>query len=81
MEEQNGYAGIASGGLGFGSTLTILFIALKLTNIINWSWWLVLLPLGIVPIILIVVFIIILFIACSCASIEKHKQNKLNYKL
>lgn len=23
---------------------TLLFVALKLTNVINWSWWLVLLP-------------------------------------
>lgn len=34
----------ASGGIGFGGLLTILFIALKLTGFINWSWWLVLLP-------------------------------------
>jgi hypothetical protein len=26
-------------------SLTILFIGLKLTNYIDWSWWLVLLPL------------------------------------
>lgn len=25
--------------------LQILFIALKLTDVINWSWWVVLLPL------------------------------------
>lgn len=29
----------------FCATLTILFIALKLTNEIAWSWWLILLPL------------------------------------
>lgn len=29
----------------FLSALAILFIALKLLNIITWSWWLVLLPL------------------------------------
>lgn len=32
------------GGWFFG-LLGLLFIALKLTNIIAWSWWLVLLPL------------------------------------
>ena len=31
--------------LGFFSLLGLLFIALKLTGVITWSWWLVLLPL------------------------------------
>lgn len=26
------------------SLLTVLFVGLKLTNFIDWSWWLVLLP-------------------------------------
>ena len=34
-----------SGGIGFFGLLGILFIALKLTGYIAWSWWLVLLPL------------------------------------
>jgi hypothetical protein len=29
-------------GVGFFGLLTLLFIGLKLGNIINWSWWLVL---------------------------------------
>jgi hypothetical protein len=33
-----------SGGIGFFGLLTILFVALKLTGVIHWSWWLVLLP-------------------------------------
>lgn len=32
----------SSGGIGM---LGILFIALKLTGVINWSWWYVTLPL------------------------------------
>ena len=35
----------ASGGIGFFGLLTIVFIALKLCGVIDWSWWLVLLPL------------------------------------
>lgn len=31
--------------LGFLSLLGLAFIILKLCNVINWSWWLVLLPL------------------------------------
>lgn len=30
--------------MGFLSVLTIVFIILKLINVITWSWWLVLLP-------------------------------------
>ena len=31
-------------GISFLSLLTIVFITLKLTNFITWSWWLVLAP-------------------------------------
>ena len=34
----------SSSGIGFFGLLTVLFIGLKLTSIINWSWWWVLLP-------------------------------------
>ena len=33
-----------SGGIGFGGALALLFIALKLTGVIAWSWWWVLAP-------------------------------------
>ena len=32
-------------GIGFLSLLGLLFIGLKLGGVIDWSWWLVLLPL------------------------------------
>lgn len=35
----------ASGGVGFLGLLAILFIGLKLGNVITWSWWWVLAPL------------------------------------
>lgn len=35
----------SSSGIGFCGMLTILFIGLKLTNYIDWSWWWVLAPL------------------------------------
>lgn len=37
----------SSGGIGFTGLLTIVFIVLKLTNNIDWSWWWVLSPLWI----------------------------------
>ena len=52
----------SSSGIGFGGLLTILFIGLKLTGYIDWSWWWVLSPIwitvGIVLIILIIVGIV-----------------------
>jgi hypothetical protein len=35
----------SSSGVGFFGLLAVLFIGLKLTNVITWSWWLVMLPL------------------------------------
>ena len=37
----------SSGGLSFTGALTILFIGLKLCNVISWSWWWVLSPIWI----------------------------------
>lgn len=34
----------SSSGIGFTGMLTILFIGLKLTKVIDWSWWWVLSP-------------------------------------
>jgi hypothetical protein len=41
----------SSGGIGFAGLLTIVFITLKLTKYIDWSWWWVVSPIWI-PIIL-----------------------------
>lgn len=47
----------SSGGIGFSGLLTVLFIGLKLTNYIDWSWWWVLSPLWI-PLALAVIIIV-----------------------
>ena len=51
----------SSGGIGFCGLLTIVFIALKLTDYIDWSWWWVLspilIPLAIVGLVAAVVFV------------------------
>lgn len=49
--------------IGFGSLLTILFIGLKLTNYITWSWLWVLSPLWIPIAIVLFLFMIVGFIA------------------
>jgi membrane protein YdbS with pleckstrin-like domain len=39
--------GNASGGLGLGTALFLIFLVLKLCNVIDWSWWWVTSPLWI----------------------------------
>lgn len=53
----NGNNNRASGGIGFIGLLTIVFIVLKLTGVIAWSWVWVLAPLWI-DLLLIVVAIV-----------------------
>ena len=48
----------ASGGIGFGGLLTIVFIVLKLCGVINWSWLWVLAPTWIPIALAIIVFVI-----------------------
>lgn len=55
---------VRSGGIGFFGLLTVLFIALKLTGVIGWSWWLVLLPLWGPLSIALFLLGLLLFIAC-----------------
>ena len=47
-----------SGGIGFTGLLTIVFITLKLLNVINWSWWWVLSPIWITTILVLAIVII-----------------------
>lgn len=49
----------SSGGIGFVGLLTIVFIVLKLTGLIAWSWWWVLSPLWISALLIVTVFLIV----------------------
>lgn len=59
-----------SGGIGFLGMLTILFIAFKLLNIIDWSWMWVLAPIWI-PIALAVIILIIWSVGFIILSMRK----------
>lgn len=48
----------SSSGIGFTGLLTILFIGIKLTGYITWSWWWVLSPIWIGVAVVLVIFII-----------------------
>ena len=50
------------GGIGFCGLLTIVFIVLKLTNVISWSWLWVLAPLWIPAVIVVIVLVIIFLV-------------------
>lgn len=49
-------------GIGFTGLLTILFIALKLTGYIAWSWWWVLSPLWISALVVLFMLVLLLII-------------------
>jgi hypothetical protein len=57
----------SSGGIGFCGLLAILFIGLKLTNYIDWSWWWVLAPLWIGFAIFLAILSVILIVAIIAA--------------
>jgi hypothetical protein len=50
-----------SGGIGVVGLLGVVFVTLKLTGVINWSWWYVTMPFwigGVVVLLLILVAIV-----------------------
>lgn len=57
----NDNTNVQSGGIGFLSLLTLIFITLKLTGFITWSWVWVLAPTWI-PFVLVIVILIVFFI-------------------
>jgi len=65
MSQQASYN---SNGIGFSGALTLLFIGLKLGNVIDWSWWWVLSPLWISGAIVIVMLAVIAIIALIIAD-------------
>jgi hypothetical protein len=50
--------GSSGAGIGFTGLLAILFVALKLTKVIHWSWWWVLSPIWISAALVIVIMAI-----------------------
>lgn len=56
MKDKN----VSNSGMGFISVLTLIFVVLKLTNNISWSWVWVLSPIWISTILIILIFGIIL---------------------
>ena len=53
----------SSSGISFPGALTVLFVGLKLTNVITWSWWWVLSPIWISLLIGIAILTILFIVA------------------
>jgi hypothetical protein len=69
-----------SGGVSFAGLLFLLFLGLKLTNQIDWSWWWVTAPLW-GPIALVLGFaLIVIFIAVLIAGVALLLGKKVNLK-
>ena len=52
----------ASGGIGFCGLLTIVFITLKLTGFIDWSWWWVTAPIWIPGVVVLGIVILVVIV-------------------
>jgi hypothetical protein len=63
-----GNSSSSSSGIGFFGLLGVLFIALKLTGYINWSWWYVTMPLWGGAVFIISVLLLIALIATIIKS-------------
>ena len=69
-----------AGGVGFCGLLTIVFIVLKLTGVIDWSWLWVLAPIWIPTAIAVIVLLIFLAIVIYAAvkTETEHPKGLLN---
>lgn len=61
----------AGGGIGFCGLLAVLFIALKLLKVIDWSWWWVLAPLWMPVAFVLAVILIVIAVVLVIAMFKK----------
>ena len=61
-------------GIGIGTILFIVFLVLKLTNTIDWSWWWVTAPLWIPVGIVIILFIILCMLIGPSKTLEAFEE-------
>ena len=70
---------IQFGGTSFTGLLFLVFLTLKLTNVINWSWWWVTAPLWIPSVIIIGIIALLGVVAFIIETmLSKNKKNKTN---
>ncbi len=62
------------GGTSFCNLLFLTFLVLKLTNVIDWSWWWVTAPLWIPVAIAFAILVVVVFCYVVCAGISSRKD-------
>ena len=71
MNNDNKQIRYGCGDIGFTGIITIIFIVLKLLNVVEWSWWLVFSPIWISFGIYIVISLILMIVAMIFAVVTK----------
>lgn len=69
----------SSSSIGFCGLLTIVFIVLKLTHVIDWSWWSVTAPLW-APIMLVIAIWVLFFVTVFLWSMFVDYRNEQRRK-
>lgn len=62
-----------NGGIGLGGVLFVVFLILKLTSVIDWSWWWVTAPLWIPAAIAAVILLVVGFFMAVAAAFTRGK--------
>ena len=71
----NSKTSTASSGLSFGGALFLLFLALKLTGAISWSWWWITCPLW-GPLALVLAFLLVFVLAKLAVALVQEVRRK-----
>lgn len=69
-------AQVSGGGIGLGTVLFLIFLVLKLTGVIGWSWWWVTAPLWCPIAVFVVLAIAALLIALVVGSCLDHLKRR-----
>lgn len=78
MSENNN--SVSRGGVGFVGLLTIAFVVLKLTNVIDWKWLWVLSPIWITAAIVAVIILAVFATAWISSVLDIRRRRKMREK-
>lgn len=66
---------VEGGGVGLLGLLTLVFITLKLTGNIDWSWWWILSPIWIPVALVLLILLIVILVVCVATLLNIDKDN------
>jgi hypothetical protein len=72
----NNRSSAAGGGIGLGTLLFVVFLVLKLCNVINWSWWWVTAPVWIPVAAFTAIMLVVVIVAVISVAIENFRENR-----